>query len=183
LHRYCLEHAFRLFIDPRSSPTANYRVFRLVSCIRDREKTYPYFKRLVTGGIGDKLELPGLPFYCIGGAGAHYPSKDEFGNAIYAPNRRMPRRILGSMVMAESLLDGDGGFDQQKALETFGLGGQWFDCRDVEGYLSERGVPLKQYCTLPKISDRKADRILDIHLFCRSKYKYIRIARQDILTK
>ncbi|KAJ6001610.1 hypothetical protein N7522_006837 [Penicillium canescens] len=167
LHRYCLEHAFRLFIDPRSSPTANYRIFRLVSCIRDREKTYPYFKRLVTGGIEDKLELPGLPFYCIGGAGTHYPPKDEFGNAIYPPNRRMPKRILGSMAIAERSLDGDTGFNQLKVLETFGLGGQWFDCRDVEGYLSERGVSLKQYCALPKVPDRKADRILDIDLFCR----------------
>ncbi|OQE05212.1 hypothetical protein PENVUL_c026G01238 [Penicillium vulpinum] len=167
LHRYCLEHAFRLFIDPRSSPTATYRVFRLVSCIRDREKTYPYFKRLVTGGIGDKLELPGLPFYCIGGAGTHYPPKDESGNAIFAPNRRMPRRILGSMAIAESCLDGDTSFNQQKALETFGLGGQWFDCQDVEGYISERGVSLKKYCALPKIPDRKADRILDIDLFFR----------------
>jgi hypothetical protein len=155
----------------------------LVSCIRDREKTYPYFKRLVTGGIGDKLELPGLPFYCIGGAGTHYPPKDEFGNAIYPPNRRMPRRILGSMAIAERFLDGDTGFNQQKVLETFGLGGQWFDCRDVEGYLSERGVSLEQYCALPKISDRKANRILDINLFCRSKFEDVVMSCQDILTK
>jgi hypothetical protein len=155
----------------------------LVSCIRDREKTYPYFKRLVTGGIGDELELPGLPFYCIGGAGTHYPPKDEFGNAIYPSNRRMPRRILGSTAIAERFLDGDTDFNQQKVLETFGLGGQWFDCRDVEGYLSERGVSMKQHCALPKISGRKADRILDIGLFCRSEFEDVVMGCQDILTK
>jgi hypothetical protein len=27
-------------------------------------------------------------------------------------------------------------------LELCGFGGQWFDCRDVEGYLREKGVDL-----------------------------------------
>jgi hypothetical protein len=30
----------------------------------------------------------------------------------------------------------------QSNLELCGYGGQWFDCRDVEGYLREKGVDL-----------------------------------------
>lgn len=95
LHRYCLEHAFRLFSDPRSHPTAIYRVFRLVPCIQDKAKMYPFFRRFISGGVNDPLELSTLPFYCIGGAGTHYPIRDNLGNPVYPSKMRLPRRALG----------------------------------------------------------------------------------------
>ncbi|GKZ45189.1 hypothetical protein AbraIFM66951_007777 [Aspergillus brasiliensis] len=76
LHRYTLEHAYRLFTDPRSNPSTIYRVFRLVPCIRDPQKTQPRFKQLLMGGCDDPLEVPGLPFYGVGGAGTHFPGED-----------------------------------------------------------------------------------------------------------
>jgi hypothetical protein len=86
------------------------------------------------GGRTDPLEVPSLPFYSIGGAGSHFPDLDEEGNAIYPVNSRMPRRVLGVLPWVE-LGKGD-----VEALEVHGLGGEWFDSRDVEGYLKLHGV-------------------------------------------
>lgn len=135
LQRYSLEHAYRLFAESSSDPGEIYRVFRLVPCVRDPDKTQPRFRQLLLGGCTDSLEVPGLPFYSIGGAGTHFPDVDGEGNAVYPANSRMPRRILGLLPWAE--LGTKGGGD---TLEVFGLGGDWFDCRDVEGYLKLHGV-------------------------------------------
>ncbi|PLN77791.1 hypothetical protein BDW42DRAFT_187808 [Aspergillus taichungensis] len=129
LQRYSLEYAFRLFTNTHSPPVEIYRVFRLVPCLRNRSKMYPYFLRLVSADTDNPLEVPTLPFYCIGGAGTHYPARDTAGNPIYPPKMRLPRRILSVGV--------DG---RQRRLEACGLDGRWFDCRDVEGFLRERGV-------------------------------------------
>ncbi|KAL4983393.1 thioesterase-like superfamily-domain-containing protein [Aspergillus falconensis] len=135
LQRYCLEHAYRLFTDSRSDPREIYRMFRLVPCVRDRGKTQPRFRQILMGGCTDPLEVPSLPFYSVGGAGTHFPDLDEEGNAIYPVNSRMPRRVLGVLPWADLGTKGD-----EAALEVHGLGGEWFDSRDVEGYLGLHGV-------------------------------------------
>ncbi|EED14610.1 hypothetical protein TSTA_040890 [Talaromyces stipitatus ATCC 10500] len=152
LHRYCLEYAFRLFIDPSASPSATYRVFRLVPCMRDKKKMYPYFHRLVTGGAQDALELPSLPFYCVGGAGTHYPRTDDSGRQIYPSNMRLPRRVLGTLPIITSVESDDPGEDARRLLKLFDLGGEYFDCNDIEGYLRARGVDLNQSCLFPPVS-------------------------------
>ncbi|PKX99841.1 hypothetical protein P168DRAFT_293871 [Aspergillus campestris IBT 28561] len=131
LQRYSLEYAFRLFTNTHSPPVEIYRVFRLVPCLRNRSKMYPYFRRLVCADTDNPLEVPTLPFYCIGGAGTHYPARDTAGNPIYPPKMRLPRRILSVGVGVDGA---------QRRLEACGLDGRWFDCRDVEGFLRERGV-------------------------------------------
>lgn len=142
LKRTSLEHAFRIFSDPRSHPLEVFRIFRLVPCFRDKEKMYPYFKDLVSSDRGGSLEISALPFYCIGGAGTHYTTKDEQGKPIYPPKMRIPRRILGTLPMTGTTGGLDAVHQQPQNLELCGYGGQWFDCRDVEGYLREKGVDL-----------------------------------------
>ena len=154
LHRLSLEHAFHLFSDARSPPLKIYQVFRLVPCIRDKSKMDPYFRRLVSANIDEPLELHTLPFYCVGGAGTHYPALDGSGRAVFPVNRRLPRRVLGGLSvddgegLARGGVDsgkrgGDGGKnEEERRLQAYGLGGDWFDCRDVEGYLKEMGVRL-----------------------------------------
>ncbi|CEN61550.1 hypothetical protein ASPCAL08204 [Aspergillus calidoustus] len=140
LQRYSLEHAYRLFTQSHSDPREMHRVFRLVPCVREPSKTEPRFRQLLMGGCTDSLELFGLPFYGVGGAGAHFPDVDAEGNPVFPVNRRMPRRILG-IVPGAGAGDGDGrDGEREQALVAYGLGGEWFDCRDVEGYLREEGV-------------------------------------------
>ncbi|KAH6680463.1 hypothetical protein B0J14DRAFT_266162 [Halenospora varia] len=148
IHRYCLEHAYRLFSDPRSDPTTIFKLFRLVPCIKYKAKMLPYFERLVQGGTKDTLELPKLPFYCIGGAGSHYPHKDSEGNPAELSNTRMPKRILGIVPSSDGSRLQE---DTQRHLELFGLDGEWFDCQDVEGYLEEKGVILDQTSVFAEI--------------------------------
>lgn len=151
LKRSSLEHAFRIFSDTRSDPLEVFRVFRLVPCFRDRTKMYPYFRDLVTSERGSSLEISALPFYCIGGAGTHYATKDEKGNPIYPPKMRHPRRILGTLPMPGIPDDPNSVHQAQSNLELCGFGGQWFDCRDVEGYLREKGVDLDGPGSFPTV--------------------------------
>ncbi|KAE8449025.1 hypothetical protein EG329_008613 [Mollisiaceae sp. DMI_Dod_QoI] len=143
LHRYSLEYAYHLFIDSHSDPTVTYRIFRLVPCIRDKPKMLPYFRKLVCAGVEDALEIPSLPFYCIGGAGTHYPHKDHCGHLTYPSNTRLPQRILGILPGPKTSHE-TGSLDPQSHLKLFGFDGEWFDCQDVQGYLEENGVILDQ---------------------------------------
>lgn len=151
LQRYCLEYAFRLFSDPRSHPNRIYRVFRLVPCIQNKAKMYPYFKRLIMAGSEESLEIQALPFYCIGGAGTHYPVLDDMGSPIYPPKMRLPKRLLGVLPVVRCASDVESNWDTDRLLEVCGFGGQWFDCRDVEGYLSARGVRLEESSLFPRV--------------------------------
>jgi len=153
IHRYCLEHAYSLFIDPHSDPEIIYRLFRLVGCIRDKAKMTPYFLKLVRAGIEEPLEIMAQPFYCIGGAGKHYPRKDDYGHSIYPLNMRLPGRVLGILPMAETSKEGESIGDRQSLLKLFGLDGEWFDCQDVQGYLEEKGAVLGQSLIFAEIRD------------------------------
>lgn len=138
LQRYCLEHIYRLFSDPRSDPAEFYRVFRLVPCVKYKEKMGRYLFCLVRSNADQPLEFPALPFYCIGGAGTHYPQVKD-GKPVYPEHMRLPRRVLGTV--ASLCSDEDiSSIDRQELLRLAGLDGTWLDCRDVIGYLKEKGV-------------------------------------------
>jgi hypothetical protein len=139
LHRYCLEGAYRLFIDPASDPTTVYRVFRLVHCIVDKIKMRPYFEALLRRGSGESLEISSLPFYCVGRAGTHYPMKDKSGKPTHPQNMRLSKRVLGSL--PPPVTEGpDQDQRYQEFLDMMGYGGVWFDSHDVEAYLAEKGI-------------------------------------------
>ncbi|OJJ05008.1 hypothetical protein ASPVEDRAFT_829036 [Aspergillus versicolor CBS 583.65] len=138
LQRYCLEYIYRLFSDPRSDPGEFYRVFRLVPCVKYKEKMGRYLFCLVRSDSDQPLEFPALPFYCIGGAGTHYPEVKD-GKAVYPEHMRLPRRVLATV--ASLCSDEDiSSVDRQKLLMLAGLDGTWLDSRDVIGYLKEKGV-------------------------------------------
>ncbi|OJJ08588.1 hypothetical protein ASPVEDRAFT_66499 [Aspergillus versicolor CBS 583.65] len=160
LQRYCLEHAYRLFTGSEPGSERDiYRVFRLVPCIRDREKTQPRFLELLNGGLHDPLEVSGLPFYTIGGAGMHYPDIDGLGRVVYPGNRRVPGRILGILPTA------DQSRGSKELLEVCGFGGVWFDSRDVEGYLKQNGVDV-QGGLFPVVNTRgRTGYVLDVEGF------------------
>lgn len=143
LHRYCLEHSYRLFVDTNSDPALIYRIFRLVPCIQNKNKMLPYFQKLVQGGLDDALEIATLPFYCIGGAGTHHRRSDEIGRPVYPLNSRLPKRLLG-IVPTKTIRGRTLSIDYENHLKTFGLDGEWFDCQDVEGFLQQRGIVLNQ---------------------------------------
>ncbi|KAI9044860.1 bZIP transcription factor [Aspergillus affinis] len=143
LQRYCLEYTWRIFIDPNANPQEFYRVFRLVPCIRYSEKMRPYLQCLVRSGSHESLDIAAAPFYCIGGAGTHYPRKLN-GEPVYPENMRLPRRILSILPYSGAKDDKvDASTDDRDALlRALGLHGIWLDCHDVQGYLEEKGLAL-----------------------------------------
>ncbi|KAH9210381.1 hypothetical protein DL95DRAFT_526345 [Leptodontidium sp. 2 PMI_412] len=142
LHRLCLEHTYRLFINPGTDPKTVYRVFRLVQCMADTKKMQPYFESLLRRGDNESLELPGLPYYTIGGAGTHYQRKDLQGKMGLPSNTRLPKRILGSVPFQSGT--GDQNENYIQFLERLGYGGIWMDSYDVEAYLRNRGVMIDE---------------------------------------
>jgi hypothetical protein len=176
LQRYSLEYAYRLFTEARTDPREIYRVFRLVPCVQDQTKTQPRFLQLLKGGCMDSLEIQSLPFYNIGGAGAHFPDLDKNGNAMYPPNCRTPRRVLGIFPQSNFT-----SIKADQALETYGLGGDWFDSRDVEGYLRRHGVdvdsglfPMVYLSDIAERSTNDQPYILDIEGFFARECSIIR---------
>ncbi|KAL2786356.1 hypothetical protein BJX66DRAFT_328653 [Aspergillus keveii] len=137
LQRYCLEYTYRLFSDAATDPREFYRVFRLVPCVKYREKMGKYLLCLVRSGAGERLDIPALPFYCIGGAGTHYP-RVERGKRVWHEKMRLPRRVLGTV--ASSLNEDIASVDRERLLEMAGLDGVWLDSNDVVGFLEEKGV-------------------------------------------
>ncbi|KAJ5155964.1 hypothetical protein N7492_008767 [Penicillium capsulatum] len=196
LQRYSLEHAFRLFADSGSHPHDIYRVFRLVPCIQDQKKTEPRFQGLLAGGTKDPLEVPGLPFYTIGGAGMHYPDMDTFGNPVFPSNMRKPRRVLGILPQSDKGRKTYVDANWDCMLDVFGLGGQWFDCRDVEGYLKVHRVNVLDGSLFPEVQQFKdspsasgdppedcplrAHCVLDIEDFFAREYPHVLVSVSSI---
>lgn len=111
------------------------------------------------GGCTDPLEVPGLPFYGVGGAGTHFQGAD----GDVPRNRRMPGRVLGVMDTSKSRGD---------VLEVYGLGGTWFDCRDVEGFLESMGVDVINgwmFRRCSRTGDAGESWVLDVEGFFLSK--------------
>ena len=164
LQRFCLEHTYRWLTDARSEPVFLSRVFGLLPCIQDMPGVCRAFRRLVRSEIGSPLESDKLPFYTLGGAGTHFPCSTEDGEPVYPENIRRPGKIIRRMMRIlrrggiqdwDEDWSGDAEPDTdavQHALEmamakedrlrALDLDGEWFDCRDVQGYLEQRGVTL-----------------------------------------
>ncbi|KAL2003393.1 hypothetical protein VTN02DRAFT_4039 [Thermoascus thermophilus] len=77
LHLTCLERGYRLLTSPLSDPEEVFRVFRFAFCVSNRKHMIPRFQKLLKRGADEALEFWGVPFFHIGGAGMHYPRKDQ----------------------------------------------------------------------------------------------------------
>lgn len=143
LQRYCTEYVWRIFIDPHANPQEFYRLFRLVPCVRYSDKMRPYLECLVRSGTHESLDIAATPFYCIGGAGTHYPRRQN-GTPVYPENMRLPRKILSLLPSSDVRDDKTSSStdDRDALLKSLGLHGIWLDCHDVQGYLEEKGLSL-----------------------------------------
>ncbi len=176
LHRCCLEYTYRLFINPATDPKTVYRVFRLVKCMADTSKMQPYFEDLLHRNDKELLELPGLPFYTIGGAGTHYQRKDLQGKMGLPGNTRLPKRILGSVPFQGGMEDEDERYIQ--FLEMLGYGGVWLDSSDVEAYLRDRGVMIDAGTTVVTVQPRSGGPKLGVVAEI-SRYEGVRLGSQE----
>lgn len=139
LQRRSLEAAYHMFVNP-ADPQALFRKFRLVKCMARRDKMAPVFQSLLCRSAYEALELFGLPYYCIGGAGKH-SRMDSVGQTWYPQNVRLPKGILGlgdRVVQHSASLYGE-------RLAALGYGGKWLDAFEVGEYLKEKGFHPQAY--------------------------------------
>jgi hypothetical protein len=99
------------------------------------------FQDMLKRKAGESLENWNIPFFHIGGAGTHFPRRDNEGNAVYPPNLLNPARAFGPYAYIEPETPRNDA-SLQETLEKIGFGGVWFDSHDVEEYLKTKGIYL-----------------------------------------
>jgi hypothetical protein len=141
LHRMCLERAFRNLTNPNIEPDYIKRAFRFTFCFSNRKRMLQRFQEMLKRRAGESLENWNVPYFHIGGAGTHYPRRDDEGNPIYPPNMVSPAKAFGPQPYIEVETPR---FDAnvQDMLDNIGFGGVWFDSHDVEEYLKTKGIYL-----------------------------------------
>ena len=161
IHRRSLEVAYQIFVETHSDPQIVFRKFRLVKCMQDRMKMAPVFKELVRRPIDQPLELFGLPFYCIGGAGKHKFSNGNTRQAQLPQNLRLPKRILGLNTVSTSHIL----YEEQMA--ALGYSGTWYDSCEVEHYLLQKDIQAQSHtAAIRALSDERTSFDLDRFVDC-----------------
>lgn len=154
IHRRCLERGYSILTDPSYPLPSLNGNFKFSFQFANRSQLVNVFYYLLQKSVDEPLEFWNKPYYTIGGAGTHFPRKDEFGFAVYPPNLHTPEKAL--RILSPDLSEGAGPHRRvEDAIEAAGFGGQWFDCNDVEGYLSSKGISLdgsSSYIELPASS-------------------------------
>lgn len=139
LHRMCLERAFRNLTNPKIDPDYIKRAFRFTFCFSNRKRMLQRFQEMLKRRAGESLENWSVPFFRIGGAGTHFPRRDEEGKPVYPPNMVSPAKAFGPQPWIEvetPRLEAT----TQEMLENIGFGGEWYDSHDVEEYLKTKGI-------------------------------------------
>ncbi|KIX07284.1 uncharacterized protein Z518_01937 [Rhinocladiella mackenziei CBS 650.93] len=141
LHRMCLERAFRNLTNPNIDPEYIKRAFRFTFCFSNRKRMLQRFQEMLKRRAGESLENWNVPFFHIGGAGTHFPRRDDDGNPIYPPNMVSPAKAFGPQPWIE-VETPRMEKSTQEMLDNIGFGGVWYDSHDVEEYLKTKGIYL-----------------------------------------
>lgn len=139
LARAAIERGFHLLSMASLRPAAVNHVFKLSLPYITREQMLHRFRCLLTKSSSEPLECWQTPFIHLGGAGTHYPRRDEHGNVIQPPNSWNVRSI-GPLRKLRLESTADQTLNQELDIDMRGFEGEWFDAHDVEGYLEEMGV-------------------------------------------
>lgn len=156
LHRMCLERAFRQLTNPGIDPNHVGRIFRFTFCFSDRKRLVHRIQELLRRRAGDSLENWNVPYFRIGGAGTHFPVRDDSGRPIYPPNMVPAAKVFGPLPATE-VETPRWESSTQELLEAIGFGGEWFDSHDVEEYLKTKGIYLDGQSSFVEINPVRLD--------------------------
>ncbi|OAL70893.1 hypothetical protein A7D00_4555 [Trichophyton violaceum] len=149
LHRRSLEYGYALLTNPGTRPERLTHKFRLTFYLTMRSHLHNSFTTLLRRTANEPLEFIEKPHFCLGGAGMHYPRRDGLGNSMFPPNMQSLDRVLGTLL--SQMGENEQFSTVQEFIEKMGLGGTWFDCHDVEGYLKTKGIHLGSLSTFIEI--------------------------------
>jgi hypothetical protein len=139
LHRMCLERAYRNLTNPHMDREYIDRVFKFTFCYANRSRVIRVFQELLKRRAGESLENWNAPFFHLGGAGTHFPRRNQAGEPVFPPNMVSPAKAFGPrpwIPPATPMFD----TSYEDMLEKLGFGGEWYDSHDVEEYLKTKGV-------------------------------------------
>ncbi|KAL2435153.1 hypothetical protein ABEF95_014036 [Exophiala dermatitidis] len=139
LHRMVLERGFRKLSNPTVDVKSIQHSFRFSFCFSNRKHMIGRFQEILRRRAGEALEDFAAPFLAIGGAGTHFPRRDDLGNPIYPPNCLSPLKAFGPFPYIESETP-RADSSVQELLENIGFTGEWYDSHDVEEYLKTKGI-------------------------------------------
>lgn len=151
LHRACLKNGYDLLVDPTSDPDNVRRVFRLPLTFSDRDSIVQRLQAILEAGLEEAPEMWDMPFFLLGGAGTHYPRKDQGGKPILPPNSVPMNKLVSALT--HQATESKSVHTVDEFLAGLGLDGEWFDSYDVEGYLKEKGISLSAdtaFCKVPE---------------------------------
>lgn len=132
----CCYHAYFSLRSPSVRLDDLRRKFRFLLSVLSREDLTSYFESAIQARIHPEnmVEWQEIPFFSVGGAGTHYPRGSSSGlSQNQVPIQEDPLSILSSEAQV-------------------GMYGSWFDIRDLEGFLQEKGA---RFLTGPPMEPRR----------------------------
>ncbi|KAE8377207.1 hypothetical protein BDV26DRAFT_282041 [Aspergillus bertholletiae] len=117
LYRTCAENGYRLVCNDTVTDDEIWPQFGLVLQTVPREQVQRYFERVLRTKPCNPVHDRRFSFVSLGGAGTHFPS-------------------TGQGFRSESLLQ----FRQTNGVLAIPSDEEWFDVKDVEGFLIEQGI-------------------------------------------
>ncbi|KAF2853603.1 hypothetical protein T440DRAFT_312119 [Plenodomus tracheiphilus IPT5] len=139
LTRRSLEVGFQLLSTVNARPAALNRVFRLSLPFLTPDQIRTRFKLMLARGPDEDLDWWETPFIQVGGAGTHYPKRDDAGRIILHKNAwriRLPGPLAEKVAQLEHVVDGR--IESLDGVDLSGFEGEWFDAHDVQGYLEDK---------------------------------------------
>lgn len=124
LFRASAENGYGYLINDSVSDAQMWHEFGLQLEYQPREDIIRYFKRSLQMNPCNPIKDRRVPFISLGGAGTHFQTTCA-GSASVPQLHEMPNLLL---------------FQETNGVRVFPSDEQWFDVRDVEGYLVENGV-------------------------------------------
>ena len=131
LHRQTLEMGYS---DSLVRPERFRRIFKIPLLYLGDEVVRERVKFRLVKGLDEPVDGFFSPFRYLGGAGKHYPERDEYTRVLKGPSG-----FVCSLDGLQDMADGKDHVTSEAYLGMKGYEGEWFDPNDVEGYLEERG--------------------------------------------
>ncbi|KAI9689881.1 MAG: hypothetical protein M1822_009763 [Bathelium mastoideum] len=140
LQRASVECGYHLIAQAHLRPKVFKRVFKLSLLYGSREQIAARFRAILTKSTNESLEFWQTPMIQLGGAGTHYPRRNEDGTVNVPPNSYSVEHVVpgSSLIQLKNVSDGSVYCDM--LIDITGYEGEWFDPTDVEGYLESKGI-------------------------------------------
>lgn len=130
---------YNLLLQSYLHPNLATSIFKFFLALHTRESIIEHMHSILTSNSLDCPEYWEIPFVNLGGAGTHYPFRDEQGNII--PRKNNLHVVPTGQGSLARLVMGDTNRDTGVVVDLTSYDNEeWLDANDVECFLRERGI-------------------------------------------